>query len=401
MGNIREEFSCLKQYQFADFDGDFGIEIETETKNVGSYPEGLLKFNEDSEKFSCPSLTMWDVHKDGSLRNFGQEYVFKKPYTFEESFRALDEFAKIFKDVKFIQDSPSTSVHVHVNILKMTFTELANFLSIWVLYENALVEFCGETRRSNLFALPTRCSETTYTNIVSMFTGLRKGDSKAMMFSEQSVKYAALNLARMLSFGSVELRCMRGTTDIDAIKDWLRLINSIRTYAKTAYLTPMRLLNEYRDLQGQQVQMIFGVGGAELLRNACHDLSAYTDRNIWYVKCIADSVRDWETLDTIFSKNRKEEPEKPRGRKKSAAATLVAQYADSWSTIPDTTISPQVLNYFAQAGSFHIGHNGGPQMPPPTPWQVNDTFGADITDMSNPDPHIWYNPETMLYEEIS
>lgn len=392
MGNIREELSCLKQYQFADFDGDFGIEIETETKNQGSYPEGLLKFNDDSEKYYCPSLTMWDVHRDGSLRNFGQEYVFKKPYTFEESFRALDEFARIFKDVKFIENSPSTSVHVHVNILKMTFTELANFLSIWVLYENALVEFCGETRRSNLFALPTRCSETTYTNIVSMFTGLRKGDSKAMMFSEQSVKYAALNLARMLSFGSVELRCMRGTTDVEAIKDWLRLINSIRMYAKTAYLTPMRVLNEYRDLQGLQVESIFGTGGAKLLRSACDgNLSEYTDRNIWYVKCIADSVRDWEALDTIFSKNKKEEPEKPK-RKKKSLDEQVAMYAAHPPAQPLGLSPGDALNYFVQNGAFTIGHNGGPQMPPqapaPTSWGVV------------PDPEVFYNPETMSWEEI-
>ena len=195
---IREEIYPV--YKIKKQVGTYGVEIETETLSKDKYPEGFITEDHDyppnHKKFlKCKKLPGWDIHLDGSLRNYGIEYVFSEPYTLQESMAALDLFEKETSKIPFIQNSPSTSVHVHVNISNETFVTMGNFLTLWILFENVLVEFSGESRRSNLFALPNRCAERTHINIIKMFQKLEKNKSPAgLSFPQETVKYAAINL---------------------------------------------------------------------------------------------------------------------------------------------------------------------------------------------------------------
>lgn len=335
MGSLRKELK--DHFKFKEKLGQFGIEIETEVKSIKEYPDGWIEEYIDKHgdpAIRCPKLLpTWDVHIDSSLRNYGLEYVLSTPLNFEEACNAVDLFGVRTVGVKFLKDAPGTSVHVHINMADETALVMGNFLTTYLLYENILIEFSGELRRSNLFALPTRVAETTANNIARMFAQYEKADPFALSFSPESVKYAALNLACLTKLGSLEIRSMRGVTDPEMIKTWLGIIYQILVYARTDGLTPRAILRDYRHHDQELFDEIFG-GYSPILRERLTeaDFDLLIEKNLWYAKEVADSVKDWDNISTVFSRQPK--VEKP---KKVVKKTLVI----------DEGVS--ITNYFAQA----------------------------------------------------
>ena len=174
----------LKDYPFQKFPfkpclGTYGIEIETEVEAATSYPEGFLNPKTSDSGHFVPELNSyveyfnlwcksWKGVLDGSLRNFGVEYIVKKPHTYEGIIHAIDEFAEYTKDIPFIENAPGTSVHVHINMQDEEILTIFTYITTWTLFENLLIEFCGEGRRTNLFALPSRVCEGNLTNYINL-----------------------------------------------------------------------------------------------------------------------------------------------------------------------------------------------------------------------------------------
>lgn len=224
------------------YEGQYGIEIETETKKP--YPVPLMAF--------------WDVKDDNSLRDYGKEYVLKAPVNYGVQLdEALNEFYDKTKKINFIPDSISTSVHVHWNILPETWQTFGNFLTIYTLTENLLIEYSGEFRRNNLFCLPIRSVPILVDYIVNIFSGARERNYNACSIPQEMVKYAALNLSTISKFGSLEMRSMRGVTDVKIIKEWISIINSIVNFSRQD-LTPPKILDIYKELGDEMIADIFG-----------------------------------------------------------------------------------------------------------------------------------------------
>lgn len=302
---IREQLANF--YAIKPKDGTFGIEIETEAKSQDCYPpyflKGKLIDTPQGQKagYHIPSMAYWEGHEDGSLRDFGVEYVLKEPLSFYETLNALEEFRRETKGVKFSKDGAGTSVHVHINMAKESFLTLGNFLTLYTLFENILVEYSGPQRRSNLFALPTRCAEKTFQNIVRMFKGVERGDGYACQFNIENVKYAALNLAPLCYFGSIEIRSFRGSTNADEISEWVRVLNRLVEFAKTPALTPRIVILEWRDRGPEFFDDVFGDEAKALkkvLFSRNQPLIDMVDYNLWYASEIAGSVQDWSTIST-------------------------------------------------------------------------------------------------------
>lgn len=247
----------LQKFQFKPSPGTFGIEIETEVEKATSYPEGFLNPKEcgDTGQF-VPELNKYVKHYDvwnkswkgvldGSLRNFGVEYIVKKPHTYEGILHAVDEFAEYTKDIPFIENAPGTSVHVHINMQDEEVLTIFTYITVWTLFENLLIEFCGENRRTNLFALPTRVCEgnlSIYMQMVDQYLNR----TQAFYMSEGAAKYSALNVVPLHKLGSIEVRTMRGTTDPDVLKKWLTILNDILVYSRGR--KPSEVLREYRSV---------------------------------------------------------------------------------------------------------------------------------------------------------
>lgn len=266
------------------YDGEIGLEIETETK----------------EPYIIPGFAYWNVHEDGSLRDFGREYVLRSPLKYEKELpSALDEFATKTKDIKFIKDSPTTSVHVHLNMLNESFRTMGNFLTLYTLFENLLIRYSGEDRRSNLFCLPICDAEDTYKNIVHMFNLIEQKNYKGLFFQENQVKYAALNLGAFNNYGSLEIRSFRGETDPKVIKTWIDILYSMLAYARND-ITPREIMLKWREREGFFLDDVFGKYASAIHRR---DEISLIKENIWYAASIAYSVKgDWRLLDAIQEK---------------------------------------------------------------------------------------------------
>lgn len=63
-------FEIMNKYSNVNFstrhDGQYGIEIETETL----------------DSYDVPKFKFWKVDRDNSLRNFGVEYILKAPVSY-------------------------------------------------------------------------------------------------------------------------------------------------------------------------------------------------------------------------------------------------------------------------------------------------------------------------------
>lgn len=298
-----------KTFKIDSTGGDFGIEIETEVKSENCYPSGFITpqvtttWSGLTKKFMVfPSyMSYWEGHWDNSLRNFGVEFVLKKPLDFPEFKKAMDQFGDLAAKVPFIQDAVGTSIHVHMNVQNRTLIELGNLLTLLVLFENILVEYSGEQRRSNLFALPIRCAEMNYYNIRNLFRDLAEGKLKAIQFNEEHVKYACINLGKLSKIGSIEIRCFKGSVQKDEIVDWVDILRHIKEFACTPRLTPLAIMAEMRDRPLEFFSEVFGRHAKTLRRIEDfekHLMSSEVAQNLFYAAKISEAC-DWNRLEGI------------------------------------------------------------------------------------------------------
>lgn len=316
-----------KKYGFFDYfmsgtrrkrqTGRFGIEIETEVPTPSDHSKNI-DFDENPWRMKGESL--WTPTSDNSLRNFGVEFILTDPLSLDGVKKALEEFDKRFSGTPFIKDAPGTSVHVHVNIQDFTVTEIANFCTIWTLFENLLIEFCGETRRSNLFALPSRCSEGNVKLAVELFEYIER-TKNLYRIDEGYGKYAALNLCCLYSLGSLEVRSFRGCTDGEKIFEWVRILNRISEASKR-FDNPHSILDMY---QSRSLDLLFNIFDDEtdLLIGEIESPQSFIERNLYYAARIADSVYSWEVLeDSLVEKASKGGSQATRGKKAGVEVTL-------------------------------------------------------------------------------
>lgn len=263
-------------FRLTRHDGDFGIEIETETKQEYMYPKSRF----------------WKVDRDGSLRNFGVEYILKSPLSLEQCKDALEEFKDMTSALKFLV-SPYTSVHVHCNMMNETFKGMANFITTYILFENALLRYSGPERESNLFCLSFRDAEGCLDNAHTVLAAINSKTLKRTSISEDAAKYSALNFATFSRIGSLEIRTFRGTHDISEIQKWLQIIQKIREFSRIPDMDPVRIVDlAYRD-PIEFYNVVFGDLASEL---NYPDKGELLSNNLWYASKIAKISKDWNTF---------------------------------------------------------------------------------------------------------
>ncbi len=273
-----------KQNAMNRHDGEFGIEIETETH----------------EEYRQPAFKFWSSHRDGSLRNYGVEYVLKAPLSHDEIPVALQEFESKMPMNKLI-DSPYTSVHVHVNMQNEDWVTLANFLTTYTLMENVLVRYSGPDRVSNLFCLPIKDAEGCLDNILTVLSHVQKRAFGRIRLAEDQAKYSALNLATLYNLGTAEIRTFRGATTIEPINKWVTIIKRIKDFSRSK-MTPIDIVNAcvtdpvvfYRTVLGDCFDLVKD-----------YDIPALTETNLVYAARIANIEKQdkWPEFGQIKLKN--------------------------------------------------------------------------------------------------
>lgn len=187
---------------------------------------------------------VWLTKTDDSLRNYHYEYICRQPIKVGSDkishIKVLTD--KLNTSTIKLDMSHRTSVHVHRNVQHFTPVEVWNTVIAYWMIEDALLSYCGEGRRGNLFCLPVsscdgiinRCIKDLASNIpFSNFPG-------------HSCKYGGQNLATVAALGSLEYRSMRGTTDPEIIDKWSSALWYLGEKARQ-FRDPAALMDAYLD----------------------------------------------------------------------------------------------------------------------------------------------------------
>jgi hypothetical protein len=191
--------------------GDVGIEIEA---------EGTLVLTPMEVKY-------WQQKSEPSLRNGGVEMATASVLPISDVDAAIDEYIQLFSKSKFVP-SWRTSVHIHVNAIKLTLQEIFTVMMAYWAFEDPLCRMNGATREGNLHCLRLRDAEGSFFLLRQELTGgvfLGRG-------STNDFRYAAFNLASLQKFGSIEFRFMRFPDDLHDVAMFAKALHSLVTKAK-------------------------------------------------------------------------------------------------------------------------------------------------------------------------
>lgn len=258
--------------------GEFGVEIEVEGENL----PGKLKY--------------WTVERDGSLNENGLEYVLAKPSSLQDTFAALEELEGRYKAMDSeIYDTVRAGIHVHINTQSLDMVQLHNFILTYLIFENLLVSYCGESREGNLFCLRAKDAKALPLMIRESLKRQRFA-----FYADEDFRYASINLMALHRYGSLEFRAMRSTNDFDAIRNWILLLKDVKDFS-LKFDDPTKIVESLSQ------------GGFHLFAKECFgeriNLFGKTDEELTeYVKSgarISQSIAyatDWGSLKKKFEK---------------------------------------------------------------------------------------------------
>lgn len=185
---------------------------------------------------------------DGSLRNFGVEFVSSGPSSLLTLKKNIKNLLSESVFDSYI-DTTRTSTHIHVNVQNMNKDELFKTLMIYYIVEPLLFNFCGPTRKSNLFCLGMWEAEANKETIYNLY----KEDFYKVRKEFDQYKYAALNIGNVAKIGTIEFRHMFGTKNEKILFKWLDIVdkicNSHKLFESLDQIWDMYINNRYRFLQ--------------------------------------------------------------------------------------------------------------------------------------------------------
>jgi len=197
-------------------EGEFGIEVEAE-----------FKVNASEEAFA--GTREFRAEGDGSLKKNGLEFVSNGAFSFKDSVENLKVLFKIKDFGDNYYESGRTSTHIHCNMQKKTPEEILKVLLLAYLLEPVVTRFGGLQREGNLFCLRL-CDAEDGLRPVQNFIDKRYND----IYNEKDQhKYAGINIAPLLRFGTIEFRCFEGTNKASRVVDWLKVCRCIIREAGT------------------------------------------------------------------------------------------------------------------------------------------------------------------------
>lgn len=225
--DLRAQVAAMSPYK-----GEVGIELELEGRGL---PPAV----------NIPAIggATWVPHTDGSLRNGGMEYVLSAPVDRQHVgplttalFKALTDSGAV------VRNSTRCSTHVHLNMSGVRLNQLCSLVALWGCFEDVLSNWCGPHRSGNLFAL--RMSDSEFA-VDQWERGFRLGSFRF----NRDYRYLALNPACLSTFGSLEVRTMRGADTPDEVVAWTEVLLAIRDAALSpAFASPTAIAEQFSAL---------------------------------------------------------------------------------------------------------------------------------------------------------
>lgn len=176
------------------------------------------------------NFSAWNAIRDGSLRDSGIEYVLKAPLAGEALSEAINLLGGYVGGRRNICVNERTSTHIHMDARDMTPRQLLTFCVVYTTFEQAIFSMCDASRIENNFCVPVRKNA----GVIHRLSQLSKNidSSRAVEnLSSDNYRYAALNMAALRRFGSLEFRMRESLTDPSSLKDWINIFLSIKEFS--------------------------------------------------------------------------------------------------------------------------------------------------------------------------
>jgi hypothetical protein len=162
-----------------------------------------------------PPMSWWRYENDGSLKDSGKELI-TFPYKDANIEYALDEFIAFLKVNKVAKFTHRCSMHVHINVSKLTVDQLYCLIATYIVFENLFFSLVREDRKGNSYCWPLADAMINRRDI------LPEGIN-------EHFKYAALNVHHLKDYGTLEFRQHGGSKDKKELLNWIETI--LRLYS--------------------------------------------------------------------------------------------------------------------------------------------------------------------------
>jgi len=207
-------------------DGELGVEVEVEGSNLPY------------------ESARWEGEEDYSLNGNSREFVLRKPSTLLGVYQAVKELSLLFAEKgTVVNDSIRAGVHVHVNMQDSTKAELFNFIVLWSIFEDVLLDRCGVYRKGNLFCYPLSRSDNVW-NIMMKAAG----DNRYLHnFQSDEYRYCAINVVSLHKYGSLEFRAMRTPRNVGDVYQWAKLLLTMKK-ASAKFDNPIHLVESLAEV---------------------------------------------------------------------------------------------------------------------------------------------------------
>lgn len=256
-----------------------GIEIEAE--NIPIKNEELYK-----------RLNHWLVVTDGSLRNYGTEFVSNKLRGMDIQ-NALNELTALFNELKITPDySDRTSVHIHVDSRFMTQDHLRVLVLHYLMCEPFFFKYIGKNREDNSYCVPYYKNNRGIRNLSLLFTPkFSYKDVESVAYG--GLKYEAMNLKSISEKGSIEFRLHYGTHNVREIYNWVKVLLTLFRLSKETSEDDFYGWLYRRDYKGylQEIRQFFSED-KNINFNECEYIA---HQSLTKLLCYANTTRDTAT----------------------------------------------------------------------------------------------------------
>lgn len=168
----------------------------------------------------------WNRIGDGSLRNNGVEFVMRSPKANQYLLSCIEDISQHLNQNSF-STSHRCSVHCHIDFRDATTEQVRKFFKLYMLLEPALYTMSSKDRYMNIY-----CPGLTHTSYQVELAGkYMRSEAGLLHLARSWSKYTGINLAALSSFGSIEIRTHSGTGSAEDLRDWVRVLNYLKTSA--------------------------------------------------------------------------------------------------------------------------------------------------------------------------
>jgi hypothetical protein len=245
-----------------------------------------------------------------------------------------------------------------LNVLPFYQNRLASLLELWFICEELLSLYCGEHRAGNLFCIRAKDGPGIVTTIQEWF----RNKGQFGLNNAEGLHYSALNMAALYKFGSVEVRTMRGLTDAESIKTWVRILRKL--YDESEKYTDPRTIIEQFSLVGplEFFHQLFGEYSNVILSKIPNEVNVTASlfEGMRFAQDIAYS-RDWSTFNPVktvvdpFGRSKAK-----NGRRRGAQVNFTDEETTDMNTANNLTWGHVYINNTLPPGAI-LHNNTGPQ----------------------------------------